>query len=120
MDGRAGLTPADEQVFAIVRQSNRPVFVVANKVESRKQENDLYEFQALGVDEIHPISAEHGLGIGDLMDELCEVLPTYEEPDLSGDRIKIAVIGRPNAGKSTFINRLSGRQANHIDGRYNS
>lgn len=108
VDGRAGLTPADEQVFAIVRQSNRPVFVVANKVESRKQENDLYEFQALGVDEIHPISAEHGLGIGDLMDELCEVLPTYEEPDLSGDRIKIAVIGRPNAGKSTFINRLLG------------
>ena len=108
VDARAGLTPADEQVFAIVRQSSRPVFVVANKVESSKQDQDLYEFLALGIDDVYPVSAEHGLGVGDLIDELCEVLPAYEEPDIDGDHIKIAVIGRPNAGKSTFINRLLG------------
>ncbi len=109
MDGREGLTPSDVEVVAGLRRAGKPVFYVINKVDGPKQDAETADFYSLGVDEVHPISAEHGRGITDLMEEVLAVLPHDELPaDEDASEIRLAVIGRPNVGKSSLVNRLLG------------
>jgi len=109
VDGRAGLHPADEQVMDLLRRQSKPVWVAVNKVDAAKQEAGLADFYRLGVDRLFPVSAEHGLGVDELLDAVREELPgaaAVEEADEMAPRV--AVIGRPNTGKSTLLNRLLG------------
>ncbi|OEU77151.1 MAG: ribosome biogenesis GTPase Der [Desulfuromonadales bacterium C00003107] len=109
MDGREGLTPSDVEVVASLRRAGKPVFYVVNKVDGPKQDDDTADFYALGVEEVHAVSAEHGRGVGDLMDEVLAVLPHEEsEVDEDAQEVRLAVIGRPNVGKSSLVNRLLG------------
>jgi GTP-binding protein len=108
MDGKEGLTFSDKEIAKILRQVNKPVFYIVNKIDEPKHEEMVFEFYGLGVETIYPISAEHRYGVDGLMDEVMKVLPklTEERGDRKANRV--AVIGRPNVGKSSLINRLLG------------
>ena len=108
MDGRGGLTPADIEVAEMLRRVSKPVLYVVNKVDGEKLENDSVDFYTLGVENLYTISAEHNRGIYDLMDDLMNLLPADDSSDSSEDLTKIAVVGRPNVGKSSLVNRLLG------------
>ncbi|UCG80670.1 MAG: ribosome biogenesis GTPase Der [Desulfobacterales bacterium] len=106
-DGREGVTPIDEDLVQRLRESSKPVFYTVNKIDGPRHELLLSDFSVLGVDPLHSVSAEHGYGMHDLMEALTAVLPRGV-PEASTDRIRLAVIGRPNVGKSSLINRLLG------------
>lgn len=108
MDGRAGLTVADREVAAMLRQMKKPVFYVVNKVDGEKVEALSSEFYELGIDSFHTVSAAHNHGINDLMDEIIAVFPKDSLADEDDDLTRIAVVGRPNVGKSSLVNRLLG------------
>ncbi|BCA80024.1 ribosome biogenesis GTPase Der [Desulfuromonas sp. AOP6] len=108
LDGREGLTPSDEEVAAMLRRVDKPVLFVVNKVDGPKQEETMAEFYALGLDELHPVSAEHGVGVGDLVDAVLAHLPPAKESETETEEVRLAVIGRPNVGKSSLVNRLLG------------
>jgi GTP-binding protein len=108
MDGREGLTPADTEVAEMLRRADKPVFYLVNKVEGDRQELGIGDFYQLGVDNLFPISAEHNRGIGDLMDAVVAALPERGIAVADEDVTKIAVVGRPNVGKSSLVNRLLG------------
>ncbi len=108
MDGRSGLMAADREVASMLRKIKKPVFYVVNKVDGEKVEALSTEFYELGIDTFHTISAAHNRGVGDLMDEVVAKFPKggaiHEEDEIT----KIAVVGRPNVGKSSLVNRLLG------------
>ena len=106
-DGRQGPTPVDTDLVHQLRRSNKPIFYGVNKIDGPRRESALSDFSALGVDPLYPLSAEHGYGVHDLMDALTAVL-SPSAPEAASDRIRLAVIGRPNVGKSSLINRLLG------------
>ncbi|HKK01202.1 MAG TPA: ribosome biogenesis GTPase Der, partial [Desulfuromonadales bacterium] len=108
LDGREGLTPADQEVASLLRKVDKPVLYVVNKIDGDKQELGASEFYALGIESLYPVSAEHGRGVGDLMDAVVEHLPAVARDEQDGDEIRLAVIGRPNVGKSSLVNRLLG------------
>lgn len=108
MDGRAGLTPADREVVEMLRRVDKPVFYLVNKVDGDRQESGINEFYALGVDNLYPVSAEHNRGIGDLMDDVVKALPSGAAAADDDEVTRIAVVGRPNVGKSSLVNRLLG------------
>jgi len=110
VDARAGLNPDDEDAAALVRRSEKPAVLVANKVEKYNTQTQLYEFYRLGLGEPVPVSAAEGLNTGDLLDKLVELLPPEEEDEYPADTIRIAVIGRPNVGKSSLINKILGEE----------
>ncbi|OEU78312.1 MAG: ribosome biogenesis GTPase Der [Desulfobacterales bacterium S5133MH4] len=106
-DGRQGVTPVDTDLVQRLRQSSKPVFYCVNKIDGPRHESLLADFSVLGVDPLYPVSAEHRYGMGDFMDALTASLP-QAAPETVSDRIKLAVVGRPNVGKSSLINRLLG------------
>jgi GTP-binding protein len=108
MDGREGLNPADEEVAHMLRQVEKPVLFVVNKVDGPAQEAALGEFYALGVGELHSISAEHRLGTRDLVDDILALLPDQVADDEDVTETRMAIVGRPNVGKSSLVNRLLG------------
>ena len=109
VDSKTGITKEDEAVARILRRSERPVFLAVNKCDSVRQDIAAYEFYSLGLGDPLPISATQGNGVGDLLDDLVAVLPRFEKDD-SDDYVRIAIVGRPNAGKSSLLNRMSGSQ----------
>ncbi|MDD5234271.1 MAG: ribosome biogenesis GTPase Der [Syntrophales bacterium] len=110
MDGREGLVPSDQEIAGILRRTGKRVYYVVNKIDGPRHEALTGEFYRLGVDRIFSISAEHGLGIGELMSEAAEGIAAVEEKgeEAEEERIRIAVIGRPNTGKSSLVNRILG------------
>ncbi|SDT85482.1 ribosome biogenesis GTPase Der [Desulfobacula phenolica] len=111
LDGRAGLSPYDRELADFLRRMSKPVFYLVNKIENYKQHDDLAEFYSLGIDHFYEISAEHGIGVGDFLDDLIQTLPEYDQAQDEGETpIRIAIVGRPNVGKSSLANRLFGEQ----------
>jgi len=123
-DGKDGLNPLDRGAVDELRRSNKPIFFAVNKLDSQRRGDNLYEFFALGLDRLYAISAEHGLGISELMDDavarLPEGIPESEEDDPEPAKelarpLRVAVVGRPNVGKSTLINLLLGFERSVVD-----
>jgi GTP-binding protein len=110
VDGREGLTSNDQEVASLLRKSHKNVILAVNKIEDFSHEKLLYDFYELALGEPIGISAAHGLNTGDLLDKVVEMFPNTEEEEYSADTIKIAVIGRPNVGKSSIINSLLGTE----------
>lgn len=107
VDGQAGLTMADKEVADILRRTEKPVFIAANKLESLKEWNRAVDFYELALGQVYPVSAVHGTGVGDLLDAIVEAFPVVEEiPPVEDNTVKIAILGRPNVGKSTLLNKL--------------
>ena len=107
LDGKGGISLYDREMAQILRTAAKPVFYAVNKIDGAEQEENLFEFYSLGVEKLYPISAEHKYGVPDLLDALVATFPAQDTP-AADDMIKVAVAGRPNAGKSSLINRLLG------------
>jgi GTP-binding protein len=109
LDGKYGISPFDEDIVKILRELTKPVFYAVNKIDGVEQEGKLYEFYSLGIEKLYPISAEHRYGISDFLDDLTSVLPETVS-DEAGEMIKLAVVGKPNVGKSSLINKILGQK----------
>jgi len=112
LDGKDGLLPSDRELFLHLKQLEKPLFVAVNKVDGSEKEGLLADFYALGCEHLFPLSAEHRYGVSDLLDALAARFPTgIAKPDeTTAETIRIAVVGRPNVGKSSLINRLLGQE----------
>lgn len=110
VDGKEGLTAADNEVATMLRKSKKPVVLVVNKVDSQKDENNAYEFYNLGIGEPITISATQGLGLGDMLDKVVENFDQSIYDTDEDEYIRIAMIGKPNVGKSSLINKLLGEE----------
>ncbi|MBI5682328.1 MAG: ribosome biogenesis GTPase Der [Deltaproteobacteria bacterium] len=108
MDARQGLVQADRDVADILRKSSKPVIYAVNKVDTPKIKDSIHEFFAIGMEDIIPVSAEHSVGIDELIDRIKTFIPETKEEHEEDKRFKISVVGRPNAGKSTLVNKLLG------------
>ncbi|QDR80738.1 ribosome biogenesis GTPase Der [Sporomusa termitida] len=110
VDGKTGLTSADNEVAVILRNTRKPVLLVVNKIDNMKNEADIYEFYNLGLGDPIAISATNALNIGDMLDRVIEHLPAEHSEPAENDQIKVAVIGRPNVGKSSLVNSIIGEE----------
>ena len=110
VDGKTGVTEEDEAVSRILKRTDKPVFLAVNKCDSVLQDANAYEFYSLGLGDPYPISAQHGNGVGDILDDVVASLPEATEEEIPEDLIRVAIVGRPNAGKSSLLNRLCGEQ----------
>src|SRR4051794_12636324 len=113
LDAQLGITPGDEEVAQILRESKKPVLVLANKIDDPKQEALALELHRLGLGDPIPISGLHGTGTGDLLDEMVDYLEAHGKRDreqIPESAIRVAILGRPNVGKSSLLNKLLGRE----------
>jgi GTPase len=112
VDGRAGITPLDQQLLPMMRKIGKPVWTIVNKIDSPELESHAASFYEFGTEQVHSLSAEHGRGAGELLDAIAELalhFPDEAEPEAEVvEEIKVAVVGRPNVGKSSLVNRLLG------------
>ena len=113
-DVTAGVTPLDREVADMLRKTEKPVLLVVNKVDNTQRQDDIWDFYELGLDEIFPVSAINGSGTGELLDAVVEKLPEEDKDEEQDDTPVFAVVGRPNVGKSTFINTLFGEKRNVV------
>lgn len=110
VDAKTGITQADEEVATILRRTKKPVVLTVNKVDSPKDNQNLYEFYSLGLGDPVPVSATNALNTGDLLDEIVKSLPDDQNDENHDDEIKVAFIGRPNVGKSSMVNAVLGEE----------
>lgn len=109
VDAKQGVVPADYEVADLLRRANKPLITVVNKADTQKDEQNMYDFYALGTDSLFAISAAQGLGIGDLLDEVVSHMEEANDEE-QNEVVKIAVVGKPNVGKSSLVNRIIGEQ----------
>lgn len=110
VDGKMGLTPTDNEIGNILRKSGKKVVLACNKIDTHKTPDEIFEFYELGLGEPMVISGEQALGIGDLLDEIVKNFPEDRDTDYDEDLIKVAMIGKPNVGKSSLINNILGEE----------
>lgn len=116
VDGKQGITPLDKEIAAMLHKTEKPVIVAVNKIDDPEKEKLAYEFYELGFDKVVPISTIQKLGLGELLDKIVEHIPDYEkeveykEEEEEKDYIKVAIVGKPNAGKSSLLNSILGEE----------
>ncbi|MFC1841198.1 ribosome biogenesis GTPase Der [Thermodesulfobacteriota bacterium] len=108
MDGRKGLLPGDEEVADILRRYNKKIYTVINKIDGPEKEDLLHDFFKLGVETLYPLSSAHGYGLNDLMNSISKSIPEEDHEAETQNQIRVAILGRPNAGKSSLINKITG------------
>ncbi|MBS5786554.1 MAG: ribosome biogenesis GTPase Der [Clostridioides difficile] len=110
VDGKTGLTPADKEIAQILRKTKKPVILVVNKIDSQSQINNIYDFYELGFGNPFSVSGANSMGLGDLLDEVVENFPAGLDTEYDEDIIKVAITGKPNAGKSSILNNILGEE----------
>lgn len=111
VDGKAGVNPLDEEIAYILRKKQKPIILCVNKIDNFvEQQDDIYDFWGLGFENLVPISGGHKVNLGDLLDLVTEMIEKIELPEEEEDTLKLTIIGKPNAGKSSLVNRLSGEE----------
>jgi GTPase len=111
VDARAGITQLDEELASLLRSTGKPVLIAANKTDSARLESESTEFYRFGFDDVFPISAEQGIGVGELLDRIVDELkhhPVEQTEPAERPELRLAIVGRPNVGKSSFLNRILG------------
>jgi len=108
LDGQKGFMPGDEEIADVLRRSEKRIFTVVNKIDGPEQNHLIHDFYRLGVDKLYPVSSAHGYGLNALMKDVIDELPKQELSLEDNGRIRVAVLGRPNVGKSSLINRILG------------